>query len=816
MNQQKPLIVFFLALLAAAATLGAQSGQDHSAVRLTGRVIDENKAPLSGAEVSLRLDAQEVHAFADPTGAFTLDVPSPGTYSVKVSLPGYFDLSNRVIALNPGFNELTLVLPRVRERLESVDVSGATAIIDLDKTVREQQLSGADLIDVPFRNNNDLRNAMRVLPGVVQDQHDGIHVNGAGEQQVLYTLNGFNIADPLTGTFQSRLAVEAVQSMSVLSGSVPAEYGKGAAGVLAINTKIGDDRVRYSATDFIPGVEYRKGLIIGSWKPRFDISGPLRKGKIWFDDSFATQYSQDVISGLPAGQDKTSSWRFTNMFRTQVNLTPSNILHAGFLANYWTSPNSGLSALDPPQTTVDMRASQWFYDVKDQIYFGHGSLAEFGYASNRTYGRQIPQGTDLYQYTPLGRRGNYFVDGKQRSSRDQWLANYFLPAFTRLGSHQIKIGADLDRLYYWQDIRRTGFIYYRTDNSPAREVVYAGSGLLNRSNFETSAYIQDSWRVRPGLLVEIGVRTDRDQILRNWTLAPRFGFAWSPWKGDRSKISGGYGIIYSATNLVLFTRPADQYPVTTYFPLDGGLPFSTVSSYVIDRSHLATPRYQNFHLGWEQRFESGFVASIQGLGRIGTHGLSYFDTTGLSPAATYALQDGRRDEYTAVEWTIRQNLRRRYQWLLSYTHSLSRSNAVLDFNADQPLIVADNSGRLPWDAPNRIVSWGFLPTFWKSWSIAYLAEYHTGFPYSIRNDTGVVIGGVNAYRFPDFFELDLALERQFDFRHQRWAWRMGLNNLTNHQNPDFVNDQIGSPNFRQFYGAQGRAVTFRVRWLGKT
>jgi hypothetical protein len=804
-----------LALLSLSTLLPAQQPAVSGYAWLAGRVADENNAPLSGTEVTLKQPGTlERRAFADPTGAFTLDLGRTGEYTVSVSRPGYFDLQQRRIQIEPGENQLTLTLSRVRDRLESLDVSGASAPIDLDTAHRGQQLSTKELQEVPYRNNNDLRNAMRVLPSVIQDQNGGIHVHGAAEQQVLYTLDGFNIADPLTGTFQSRLSVEGVQSMTVVSGAVPAEYGKGAAGAFVVNTRNGDDPFRYSATNFVPGVEYRGGLTIGSWNPRFNVSGPIQKGKIWFSNSMAAQYIENVVNGLPAGQNRNWSWRYTDNFRVQANLSPSNILYVGVLGNYWIAPDSGLSALDPKATTVNRKATQWFADVKDQIYLGRGSLVEFGYASNRTFGQQIPQGNDLYLYTPYGRQGNYFVDGKQRSSRDQGIANYFLPSFHFLGEHRVKAGVDLDRLNYWQNIKRTGFVYFFANNTPAREVTFAGSGLLDRADVETSAYVQDSWRVKPGLLMELGVRADRDTILKNWNVAPRVGFAWSPRGWESTKISGGYGIVYNATNLQQFTLPMDQAPVNTFYPALG-LPSTSVSTYLLGRG-LATPRFQNFTLGWEQRFGAGIFTSVQGIARRGSHGLTYSDTTGLAPLALYVLQDHRRDDYTAVEFTIRQNLRRQYQWLASYTRSVARSTAVLDPTTDQPLIIgANNSGRLPWDAPNRVVSWGFLPTFWKKWSIAYLAEWHSGFPFSVLDAQGAVLGEVSSYRFPNFFEVDLGVEREIELMGQRWAWRMGVNNLTNHRNYSLVNNQSDSPQFLQFYGNQGRGASFRVRWLGK-
>ena len=151
----------------------------------------------------------------------------------------------------------------------------------------------------------------------------------------------------------------------------------------------------------------RKDLYIGGWTPRATISGPIRKRRAWFSDSIDVQYDQYVVEELPKGQDRVHSWRIGNLLSTQVNLTPSDILSAGFLVNLWNAPHAGLSALDPPETTIDRRSRQWFFNAKNQKYFTHGAPLEFGHAGNRTFGREIPQGQGSYILTPEGRRGNY-------------------------------------------------------------------------------------------------------------------------------------------------------------------------------------------------------------------------------------------------------------------------------------------------------------------------------------------------------------------------------------------------------------------------
>jgi hypothetical protein len=114
-----------------------------------------------------------------------------------------------------------------------------------------------------------------------------------------------------------------------------------------------------------------------------------------------------------------------------------------------------------------------------------------------------------------------------------------------------------------------------------------------------------------------------------------------------------------------------------------------------------------------------------------------------------------------------------------------------------------------------MLGWSYLPLPFKNWAIAAFVDARNGFPFSIRQDGGTVLGAVNSQRFPTFFELNLHLERRFAFRGHRWAWRMGANNITGRINPDAVNSFAGSSRFGQFYGGTGRSVNFRIRWLGR-
>jgi hypothetical protein len=98
---------------------------------------------------------------------------------------------------------------------------------------------------------------------------------------------------------------------------------------------------------------------------------------------------------------------------------------------------------------------------------------------------------------------------------------------------------------------------------------------------------------------------------------------------------------------------------------------------------------------------------------------------------------------------------------------------------------------------------------------AYLVEYRTGFPFNVVDEEGFLVGRPGQMRYPDYFNINLHLERRFRFMHYLWAWRFGYNNLTGNSNPNVVNNVMGSPRFMTFGPGQARAFSVRLRLLGR-
>ncbi len=139
-----------------------------------------------------------------------------------------------------------------------------------------------------------------------------------------------------------------------------------------------------------------------------------------------------------------------------------------------------------------------------------------------------------------------------------------------------------------------------------------------------------------------------------------------------------------------------------------------------------------------------------------------------SGRAVYQLtnlrRDGLRDSFAI---SVRQKLSGQFEWMASYTRSRAVSNAVLDPNTPQPLQVLSDFVPMPWDTPNRFLAWGYLPLPWKNWAVSVFADMRSGFPFSVRDQTGLIVGGVASYRYPLNFDLNLAIERMITVRGYR-------------------------------------------------
>jgi hypothetical protein len=804
----KCALLIFVALISSVAAQASPPERPTETHILVVSVVDENGVAVPAARVRLDGPGGTLRCETDLAGHCQFTISSSGAWQLHAEKEGFYALS--LPAIQP-LGSLEISLHHQEEIRESVNVVESVPAIDPAQVSSQEQLSGIDILNIPYPNTRDYRYALNFVPGVVLDQNAQPHVAGAETYETLVLLDGFNVTQPANGQLLVRPSTDALRKVSVETSRISAEYGKGPAGVLSLETGIGDDHYRFAATNFVPSFQNKRGWALDKVDPRFTFSGPIQKGKIWFFDGLDGEYDNVIIPQLLPGADDDKIWRGGNLAKVQANVTSRDIVTGSFLVNWLHDDHLGFSIFAPPATRPSDSENVYVASLKEQHTFSGERLLEFGFAFDQYGLRQSPSGAQPYVLTPDGAEGSYYLRSSTAARRSQALANLYIPRQWH-GRHDLIFGADIDHLAYDQLFRRRPITALRENGTVAVQSVFFNSAPSSTFNTEGSAYIQDRWSLMPRLLLEPGIRFDWDEIVRQPVFSPRLAGTYVLDNSGDTKISAGIGITYQASNLSLIAAPLAGARQDTFY--NAPAPSSTfLTTFTVDRNTLRVPRYINWSVALERKLPGQIFLKTEFLRRRSEDSFVY-NTPGGAAGTDFLLQNNRRDRYDSFKVDLRRSFRPRYVVTASYTRSSSTSNQVLDYSLDNLLISPQVPGPYPWDAPNRFISWGLLPLI-KGFDTAYSLEARTGFPFPILNQQQQLVLPPGAYRFPPYFTLNLHIEKRFQALGFYWALRGGFDNLTNRQNAYAVNNILGSPQFLRFSSFDRRAFTARIRFLGR-
>jgi hypothetical protein len=808
-------------------------------------VVDENGVAVSSARVSLQSATQPaLHCQTDYTGRCSLPTTPAGIYVLHIEKEGFYTLDQPNVQVSTGAT-LEVSISRMQEVRETVDVHESPPAIDPAQVASQETLSGLDVVNMLYPNAHDYRNAINFIPGVVNDQTGQPHVAGAQTYQTETLLDGFNVTQPANGQLLIRVSTDAFRSIQVEPSREPAESGKGSAGVLGLNTGIGDDHFRFWATNFIPSVQNKHGWRFDQFLPLLTFSGPIVKRRIWFYNAFDGEYTNTIYTALPVGQDNDHILRFGNLTKVQTNLTSRNILTTSFLVNHLHDQYVFLSPQSPQLANPKDVEYSYFPSIKDQHYFPNGTLVETGLAFNEYDIALTPYGTNPYFVNTHTAGGNYYLQYETTAARWQGIANVYLPPQQWHGRHDFKVGVDLDHISYDAHFSRQPISYLSGHNvltsadlclsAPqnaqfpcTRFSTFTPAPLTEQTNGEVSAYAEDRWNITNRLLIEPGIRLDWDQIVHTANFAPRFAGTYVLDNSGETKFSAGIGIIYESTPIFLIARPFAGKRQDTFFTTDPTCTTQTgcvtttgpvTTSFTANTADLEAPRFFNWSVGLERKLPAAIYLKAEYFRRRGSNGFVY-DARANSTTGDFVLQNTREDHYDAFQITLRRKFRETYSVMGSYTRSSARSNQALDFNVDNPILAAQQPGPYPWDTPNRFLSWGYLPfiplPIIHQLEVAYSMEARTGFPFNELTDQQELIGAPGSHRYPDYFSLNLQLEKRFHFLGYYLAVRGGFDNITGRCDPYVVNNIIDNTHpAPTFTACLGRAFTSRIRLLGR-
>lgn len=789
-------------------------GQTAPEGKLDITVTDQNGQPLASALVLVQQNGKTIsQAQTTPSGRLVLDHIPAGAYNVVVQRQGFYNATIQTVQIPAGATmPVELHLQPVREYHEEVEVRAQASPIDPQQIAGSQALNAEDIATIPYPTTRDYRNVLPYIPGVLADSGGQIHVAGSSTQQVQDYLDGFEVSQPASGALGVRLNPDSLRKIDVHNTRYPAQYGKGSGGLTNLEVQDGDNRFRFNATDFIPTFQMVKGFHLNNWTPRAYFSGPLIRDRLWFDLSHEGENDVSIVKELPDGADTTNQWRTADLARLRLNITPGNVLTASSLFDLFDGDSEGLSQFDPVSVSTNQQSSLKLFTLKDQMTLARSTLLELGAGYHQTSSLVQPQGFASYLFTPTGREGNYYLHSDTASSRTQAFANLYLRPWSFLGRHQFTLGGRVDRVLFDGQANRSTIQFQDLNATPLRVITFSNAPHFSLSTLEPSAFVEDRWSARDRVTIEAGARWDHDSFLGQDVFSPRIAGTTMLDTASETKLSAGIGIYYDRTNLFEVSQAfqgsrVDQNlsPVLVTIP----------AAFIADPTLLTLPRYVNWSVGLERRLPGRVYARLDFLSRHGNNVWAYEPQTN----GTFLLGHQKTDSYDGAQITLRKEFKRGYPFMVAYTRSRAHSNESVDFGIDNFVTGAQGGGPLPWDAPNQVTSWGStpLPSFWKfrDMDLAYSLLWRTGYPFGTVDNFGRIVSPPGVFRLPDFFTLNPAIEKKFNFHHYRWAVRVGIENITNSSNAPFVDNNVDSPTFGQVFGQSHRTLNGRIRLLGK-
>jgi hypothetical protein len=433
----------------------------------------------------------------DDQGVLTLLRLPYGVYQVEINQPGFVEVSQSV-DVHSSIPTERLIQLKVTAPSESLTVSAANTLIDPDQAGSVNRV-GSDSIQnrvssIPGRSIQDLVNSQ---PGWLYEGNAVLHPRGS-EYQTQFVVDGIPLTDNRSPSLGPQIEADDVQSMSIYTAGIPAEYGRKMGGVVEVDT----------LQDSQPGFRGQVVLSGGS----FDSAGAFAQGQYtWGKNTLRASASGGMTSHYlnPVVVENYTNRGTLGDFSAnyQRDLTPKDRLSLSVrheLSRY-ELPNEQVQQAAGQLQTADNLETMGI--VSYQHTFSSNVLADLK-------GMVRDNANDFYSNTnsmPIEiLQHNRFREG------------YFTGSVTISHSrHEIKAGVESDNLFLHEN-----FNYNITDptqfdpNTPR-----TFSFMAHRPDLEQAVYVQDLIRLG-NWTVNAGLRWDHYQLMLNrHAVSPRLAIS---------------------------------------------------------------------------------------------------------------------------------------------------------------------------------------------------------------------------------------------------------------------------------------------------
>ena len=633
-----------LLILSAAFTTTALAQRTNA--DLTGRVLDQNGAAVPNATVTARHTGTgaERSAQTNADGDYAVRELPPGRYDVTAEAGSFSKALAKDIELNIGSSATLNFDLKPGQITETVEVAAGAALVETTRSDIGGVVTPVEVENLPLLNRT-FANLSVIMPEArpagnfdpTKTRVGNVAFNGGDGRQVDVNVDGGDNKDNVVGSLLQNFSYESIQEFQVLQHRWTAEQGRAVGGVVNVITKSGGNDFHGSlfanfrdegwrALDFFE--KQRQAADPAFTKPSFgrqevggSLGGPIKEDKLFFffalerfrerqnvavrQDAF-TQLSlvpgAEVVSEIPTPYNDT-------LLTAKVDhrLTSSQSMFYRFAYQKNDSPNDQVT--NPAVTDLsggNFTTNKLYSFVTNHTYtLSPTKLNQFTFHFQDFKNEILGVTTNPRLVFPGGIEIGPNVNTPQATleRKFQFRDDFSMQA----GDHGIKLGTNyihtkMDGYFFFGSSGYTVTFFDSPSTIAALPQGFATPGAVQSISFATGEashlqtlhqlafYVQDDWKVRPNLTLNLGLRWDANignlpdqsnnrtyallQLLNHpladaltadpskWSRStpswkefqPRVGFAWDPTGSARTVIRGGYGIFYDQLfqNLTLF------------------------------------------------------------------------------------------------------------------------------------------------------------------------------------------------------------------------------------------------------------------------
>ncbi|MGC4080656.1 MAG: TonB-dependent receptor [Vicinamibacterales bacterium] len=515
---------------------------------IAGVVKDSSGAVLPGVTVEVaspQLIERVRSVSTDERGAYQLVDLRPGIYSVTFTLAGFNTSKREGLELPSDFTATVNGELKVGALEETVTVSGASPVVDVQSTAKAQVIDRDMLDSIPTAHT--AQTAAALVAGVIMGTPD---VGGSGAMnQNATTAHGFNSAQTTVlldgiqlngmcgnGATQSYSNTQNYEEITVANAGAGADVSAGGVRQNLVPRRGGNEFHGSGATIYSSG-DWQAAAVTPELAARglkqgdsfaslytleTGFGGKFIKDRLWWFGAARKQASNVKVADTfyPDGRQgvneqyiKNASLRLTWQVnqRNQLNVFHDRVFrYLGHDMSAGYEPQAAMLTL--PSPLYEQSQVKWTSTISSKLYLEAGFNQYQAYRTNvYQEGVQEPYGTAAW-YAKATRRDTSLGTVRTAYPMTNSIQNptrRFLVASASYvtGSHNVKVGIQNNWGYEWFALYKNADLEQNYQNGVPTAVVVFNTPVVwnNALDANTGIYAQDSWSVKR-LTVNYGLR----------------------------------------------------------------------------------------------------------------------------------------------------------------------------------------------------------------------------------------------------------------------------------------------------------------------